>query len=78
MRPVRALPQQPADTLQPFDTAKACRNREAMEAEIEQHKPTRGLCAAGLTGRPNVDWCESNQVSRSLVPPPTPPLVSLR
>jgi dTDP-4-dehydrorhamnose reductase len=33
----------------------------AMAAELDQHKPTRVLCAAGLTGRPNVDWCESNQ-----------------
>jgi len=38
------------------------RNRQAMEEELELHKPTRVLCAAGLTGRPNVDWCETNQV----------------
>jgi hypothetical protein len=33
-----------------------------MEAELDEHKPTRVLCAAGLTGRPNVDWCETNKV----------------
>ena len=38
------------------------RNRQDMEAELDEHKPTRVLCAAGLTGRPNVDWCETNQV----------------
>ena len=38
------------------------RNREAMEAELDAHKPSHILCAAGLTGRPNVDWCEANQV----------------
>jgi len=38
------------------------RNRQAMEEELELHKPTRVMCAAGLTGRPNVDWCETNQV----------------
>lgn len=36
-------------------------NRDAMAAELDEHKPTHILCAAGLTGRPNVDWCESNQ-----------------
>jgi len=36
-------------------------NRQAMEEELELHKPTRVMCAAGLTGRPNVDWCETNQ-----------------
>ena len=32
-----------------------------MEAEIEKCKPTHVLNAAGVTGRPNVDWCESNK-----------------
>jgi len=36
-------------------------NRESLEAEIEKFKPTHVLCAAGVTGRPNVDWCETNQ-----------------
>lgn len=42
--------------------AHAPRNRAAMEAELDAHKPSHILCAAGLTGRPNVDWCEANQV----------------
>ena len=29
---------------------------------LPQFKPTHVLNAAGLTGRPNVDWCESHKV----------------
>ena len=36
-------------------------NREAVAAEIDSVKPTRVLNAAGVTGRPNVDWCEFNK-----------------
>lgn len=36
-------------------------NRESVEAEIEKYKPTHVLNAAGVTGRPNVDWCEDNK-----------------
>jgi dTDP-4-dehydrorhamnose reductase len=38
-------------------------NRAAVLAEIEKYKPTHILNAAGVTGRPNVDWCESNRVA---------------
>ncbi|MCO5615073.1 hypothetical protein L7F22_069361 [Adiantum nelumboides] len=36
-------------------------NRAALEADIKLVKPTHVLNAAGLTGRPNVDWCESHK-----------------
>jgi len=36
-------------------------NRETLEEEIISVKPTHILCAAGITGRPNIDWCESHQ-----------------
>ncbi|CAM9913701.1 unnamed protein product [Pylaiella littoralis] len=36
-------------------------NRESVLKEIETIKPTHVLNAAGVTGRPNVDWCESNR-----------------
>lgn len=36
-------------------------NREAVAAELDEHKPTHVINAAGVTGRPNVDWCETNQ-----------------
>merc|ERR1719499_569509 len=36
-------------------------NREALERELDRLKPTHILNCAGVTGRPNVDWCEDNQ-----------------
>ncbi|KAL2623670.1 hypothetical protein R1flu_003875 [Riccia fluitans] len=36
-------------------------NRSALEADIASAKPTHVLNAAGVTGRPNVDWCESHK-----------------
>jgi hypothetical protein len=32
-----------------------------------QVKPTHVLNAAGLTGRPNVDWCETHKVSQPAI-----------
>eukprot|EP01025_Chloroclados_australasicus_P004563 TRINITY_DN1115_c0_g1_i2.p1 TRINITY_DN1115_c0_g1~~TRINITY_DN1115_c0_g1_i2.p1 ORF type:complete len:352 (-),score=29.13 TRINITY_DN1115_c0_g1_i2:284-1339(-) len=37
-------------------------NREAVQAEIDRVKPTNVLSAAGVTGRPNVDWCEDHKI----------------
>ncbi|KAL6771279.1 RHM1 [Auxenochlorella protothecoides x Auxenochlorella symbiontica] len=37
-------------------------NREAVIADLERVKPTHVLNAAGVTGRPNVDWCEDHKV----------------
>ncbi|RYR77885.1 hypothetical protein HN873_001590 [Arachis hypogaea] len=37
-------------------------NRASLEADIAAAKPTHVLNAAGVTGRPNVDWCESHKV----------------
>ena len=36
-------------------------NRESVLADLEKYKPTHVLNCAGCTGRPNVDWCESNK-----------------
>jgi len=36
-------------------------NRQDVERELDSHKPSNVLVAAGLTGRPNVDWCETNR-----------------
>jgi len=36
-------------------------NRESVIAEIEKYNPTHILNAAGVTGRPNVDWCEDHR-----------------
>ncbi|XP_068650018.1 bifunctional dTDP-4-dehydrorhamnose 3,5-epimerase/dTDP-4-dehydrorhamnose reductase-like [Aristolochia californica] len=37
-------------------------NRSQLEADIACVKPTHVFNAAGVTGRPNVDWCESHKV----------------
>lgn len=37
-------------------------NRESLKAEFERLKPTHILNSAGVTGRPNVDWCESHKL----------------
>jgi 3,5-epimerase/4-reductase len=37
-------------------------DRESIEAELERVKPTHVLNAAGVTGRPNVDWCETHKL----------------
>ena len=36
-------------------------NRQDLLLEFHQYKPTHVLNAAGLTGRPNVDWCEEHK-----------------
>jgi dTDP-4-dehydrorhamnose reductase len=36
-------------------------NREEILNEIEQKNPTHIINAAGVTGVPNVDWCETNK-----------------
>jgi hypothetical protein len=33
-----------------------------IDREVTKHKPTHVINAAGVTGRPNVDWCEDHQV----------------
>lgn len=35
--------------------------REAVLAELTRERPTHVLNCAGVTGRPNVDWCEDNK-----------------
>jgi len=37
-------------------------DREAVLREVEKYKPTHILNASGVTGRPNVDWCEDNKL----------------
>lgn len=36
-------------------------NRESVAKELDEVKPTHVLMAAGITGRPNIDWCEDNK-----------------
>lgn len=37
-------------------------NRSQLVEDIESVRPTHVFNAAGVTGRPNVDWCESHKV----------------
>lgn len=37
-------------------------DRESVLAEFEKYNPTHVLNACGVTGRPNVDWCEDNKL----------------
>jgi 3,5-epimerase/4-reductase len=36
-------------------------NREDVAKELDEIKPTHVLMAAGITGRPNIDWCEDHK-----------------
>lgn len=36
-------------------------NREQLAKELDEIKPTHVLMAAGITGRPNIDWCEDHK-----------------
>jgi len=35
-------------------------NREALAKELDEVKPSHVLMSAGITGRPNIDWCEDH------------------
>lgn len=36
-------------------------NTQDVAKELDEVRPKRVICAAGLTGRPNVDWCEDHK-----------------
>jgi dTDP-4-dehydrorhamnose reductase len=36
-------------------------DREAVAKELDEIKPTHVMNAAGITGRPNIDWCEDHK-----------------
>jgi len=36
-------------------------NREAVSAELDKLQPSHVLMSAGITGRPNIDWCEDHK-----------------
>ena len=36
-------------------------NRADVEAELDNIKPSHVLMSAGMTGRPNIDWCEDHK-----------------
>lgn len=44
-----------------FNSEIRIENRADVDAELEQIKPTHVLMSAGITGRPNIDWCEDHK-----------------
>jgi len=44
-----------------FITTVRLEDRSAILAEFDRYKPTHVLNCAGVTGRPNVDWCEDHK-----------------
>jgi len=44
-----------------FPAESRAQNRADVEAELDKIKPTHVLNAAGITGRPNIDWCEDHK-----------------
>ncbi|GMH02554.1 hypothetical protein Nepgr_004393 [Nepenthes gracilis] len=46
----------------PYEYGRGClENRSLLFADIQNIRPTHVFNAAGVTGRPNVDWCESHK-----------------
>ena len=44
-----------------YSTTVRTEDRTAVQEEIDKIKPTHIFNCAGVTGRPNVDWCESHK-----------------
>ena len=42
-------------------------NSQDVATELDEVKPTHVMNAAGLTGRPNVDWCEDHKAETTRV-----------
>ncbi|EGG13937.1 3,5-epimerase/4-reductase [Cavenderia fasciculata] len=45
-----------------FESKARIQNRESVERDIGIFKPDSIINCAGVTGRPNVDWCEDHQI----------------
>eukprot|EP00002_Diphylleia_rotans_P006366 TRINITY_DN1574_c0_g1_i1.p1 TRINITY_DN1574_c0_g1~~TRINITY_DN1574_c0_g1_i1.p1 ORF type:complete len:290 (-),score=72.51 TRINITY_DN1574_c0_g1_i1:137-1006(-) len=50
-----------AEGKQVFVANSRLEDRESVSKELDEIRPKYVLNAAGVTGRPNVDWCESNK-----------------
>ena len=44
-----------------FEAKSRLQNRESVEKELLEIKPEYVINAAGITGRPNIDWCEDHK-----------------
>jgi 3,5-epimerase/4-reductase len=50
-----------AGGIEVFKAESRLQNREEVEREIDEIKPSHVLMCAGITGRPNIDWCEDHK-----------------
>lgn len=50
-----------AGGIEVFKADSRLENRANVEKEIDEIKPSHVLMCAGITGRPNIDWCEDNK-----------------
>merc|ERR1711935_1290054 len=49
------------ENVEVFRANSRLQDREAVAKELDEIKPTHVLNAAGITGRPNIDWCETHK-----------------
>jgi len=49
------------DGIECFLAESRIENRADVEAELDKVKPSHVLMSAGITGRPNIDWCEDHK-----------------
>uniref|UniRef100_A0A7R9WWB4 RmlD-like substrate binding domain-containing protein n=2 Tax=Craspedostauros australis TaxID=1486917 RepID=A0A7R9WWB4_9STRA len=49
------------ENIELFIAESRIQNRESVAKELDEIKPTHVLNAAGITGRPNIDWCEDHK-----------------
>eukprot|EP00591_Stephanopyxis_turris_P014159 CAMPEP_0195538746 /NCGR_PEP_ID=MMETSP0794_2-20130614/49691_1 /TAXON_ID=515487 /ORGANISM="Stephanopyxis turris, Strain CCMP 815" /LENGTH=314 /DNA_ID=CAMNT_0040672753 /DNA_START=544 /DNA_END=1488 /DNA_ORIENTATION=+ len=49
------------DDIECFLAESRLENRHDVEAELDSVKPSHVLMSAGITGRPNIDWCEDHK-----------------
>lgn len=49
------------DSIELFLGDARLQNRETLAKELDEIKPSHVLNAAGITGRPNIDWCETHK-----------------
>jgi 3,5-epimerase/4-reductase len=55
------LVKKPITGIEVYNAESRLENREEVEAELDNIKPSHVLMAAGITGRPNIDWCEDHK-----------------
>jgi hypothetical protein len=52
-----------AEGIEVHNASARIENRTDLAAELDEIKPSHVFMAAGITGRPNIDWCEGRNHS---------------